>query len=133
MSEKKCTSQEASHYVNDLFNFLEIKGNNQLLFNQFCSLLMKFNIDTIKKSWTDIVYTCDPPNGQIAGRLPKMHIIESILLNNRIEKNAIDHNKNKEPIPSGVISKLWEWGLEYRDGKITKQELEKKIEENIKQ
>ena len=62
-----------------------------------------------------------------------MHIIESILLNNRIEKNAIAHNKNKEPVPSGVVSKLWEWGLEYRDGKITKQELEKKIEENIKQ
>lgn len=132
MIEKKCSSQEASHYINDLFETLEIKGNNQLLFNQFCGLLMKYNVDTIKKSWTDIVYSCDPPNGQMAGRLPKMHIIETILLNNRIEKNKIDHYKNKEPIPSGVISNLWKWGIEYRDGKITKRELEKKIEEDIK-
>ena len=29
MSEKKCTSQEASFYINDLFETLEIKGNNQ--------------------------------------------------------------------------------------------------------
>ena len=79
MSVKKCTSQEASFYVNDLFELLDIKGNNQLLFNQFCSLLMKFSKDTVKKAWKDIVYSCEPPNGQMAGRLPKMHIIEQIL------------------------------------------------------
>ena len=48
MSVKKCTSQEASHYINDLFETLEMKGNNQLLFNEFCQLLMKYSLETIK-------------------------------------------------------------------------------------
>lgn len=130
MSDKKCSSQQAEFYVNDLFDTLEIKGNNQLLFNQFCGLLIKFTPEAIQKSWKDIVYSCEPPNGQMAGRLPKLHIIEKILLNNRIDNFNIEHSqRKKEPIKSGLINKLWEWGLELRDGKITKQELEKKIEE----
>ena len=130
MSVKKCTSQEASFYVNDLFELLDIKGNNQLLFNQFCSLLMKFSKDTVKKAWKDIVYSCEPPNGQMAGRLPKMHIIEQILLSNRIDSLIKSIKKRKkEEIETGTISKLFDWGIEYRDGKITKEELDKKINE----
>ena len=130
MSEKKCSSQEASHYINDLFDTLEIKGNNQLLFNQFCSILMKYSLETIKKSWSEIFNSCDLPNGQLAGRLPKMQIIERILMANRIEKFDEKHIKNKrDETPSGLINKLWEWGLELRDGKITRQELDQKIKE----
>ena len=81
MSVKKCTSQEASHYINDLFETLEIKGNNQLLFNQFCSVLMKYSVNTIRNAWPEIFNACDLPNGQLARRLPKMQIIEKILLN----------------------------------------------------
>jgi hypothetical protein len=132
MSEKKCSSQEASFYVNDLFELLEIKGNNQLLFNQFCSLLMKFDKETIKKAWKDIVYSCEVPNGQMAGRLPKMFVIEKILMSNRIEKWNVEHKKNKKKeIEAGTISKLFNWGIEYHEGKITKQELEKRIDENL--
>lgn len=132
MSVKKCTSQEASFYVNDLFELLDIKGNNQLLFNQFCSLLMKFSKDTIKKAWKDIVYSCEPPNGQMAGRLPKMHTIEQILLSNRIDKWEAKHKETKkQEIESGTIRKLFDWGIEYRDGKITKEELDKKINEAL--
>ena len=133
MSENKCTSQEASHYINDLFETLEIKGNNQLLFNEVCQLLMRHNLGTIKKSWKEIVFSCDLPNGQIAGRLPKMQIIEKILFNNRMDKVEIEHKKTKNEIaPPGTIIKLWEWGQEYHDGKITKRELETKIEKHIK-
>ncbi len=132
MSEKKCNSQEASHYINDLFNTLEIKGNNQLLFNQFCGVLMKYSLETIKRSWSQIFNSCELPNGQMAGRLPKMQVIENILLQNRIDNFMENHKTIKEePTPSGLINKLWDWGKEYHEGKITKRELEKKIEDNL--
>ena len=129
MSEKKCTSQEASFYINDLLETLEIKGNNQSLFNELCGLLMRHSLETIKKSWKDIVFACDLPNGQLSGRLPKLQIIESILFNNRMEKTREKHEETKKQIsPPGVIMKLWDWGLEYHEGKITKNELEKRID-----
>ena len=132
MSEKKCTSQEASFYINDLFDTLEIKGNNQLLFNQFCSVLMKYSLDTIKKSWSEIFNSCELPKGQMAGRLPKMQMIENILLKNRLDKFEEKHESIKqEPVPGGLIKKLGKWGIEYHEGKITKDELEKKIEDNL--
>ena len=132
MREKRCTTQEASFYINDLFDTLEIKGNNQLLFNQFCSVLMKYSLDTIKKSWSEIFNSCELPNGQMAGRLPKMQMIENILLKNRLDKFEEKHESTKqEPVPGGLIMKLWDWGIEYHEGKITKDELEKKIEDNL--
>ena len=39
---------------NDLFEFLEIKGENQKLFNEFCSLLIRYPENIIKESWKDI-------------------------------------------------------------------------------
>ena len=129
MNEKRCTSQEASFYINDLLDTLEIKGNNQLLFNQFCGVLMKYSLSTIKKSWTEIFNLCDLPNGQLAGRLPKMNIIEGILMANRMEKQEVEHKQTKQQIaPQGTISKLWEWGLQYHNKEITEEELEQKIE-----
>ena len=129
MNEKKCSTQDASFYINDLFDTLEIKGNNQLLFNQFCGVLMKYSLPTIKKSWTEIFNSCDLPNGQMAGRLPKMQIIENILMANRMVNVKIEHQKTKKDIaPPGIIMKLWDWGLDYHEGKITKYELEQKID-----
>ena len=128
MSENKCNTQEANHYINDLFDTLEIKGNNQLLFNEFCNVLMKYSLGTIKKSWSEIFNSCELPNGQMAGRLPKMQIIDRILFNNRMVDVKIEYQKTKKDIaPPGIIMKLWDWGIEYSDGKITKDELEKKI------
>jgi len=130
MSEQKCTTQEASHYINDLFETLDIKGNNQLLFNQFCSILVKHSKETIKKSWSQIFSLCDLPNGQLAGRLPKMHLIETILTANRVENFNKEHyiNKKKET-PMGLVNKLWEWGIQLRDGEITREQLDKKIKD----
>lgn len=130
MNEQKCTTQEASHYINDLFDTLEIKGNNQLLFNQFCSILGKYSKETIKKSWAQIFNLCDLPNGQLAGRLPKMHLIETILTANRMDDFNKNHYINKKTeTPSGLIKKLWDWGLQLRDGEITREQLDNKIKE----
>tara|TARA_R100001594_G_scaffold73796_1_gene108364 strand:+ start:360 stop:662 length:303 start_codon:yes stop_codon:yes gene_type:complete len=91
---------------------------------------MKYSLDTVKNSWTAIFNSCELPNGQIAGRLPKMKEIEKILFNNRMEKVNTKHESIKrEEIPSGLVTKLWGWGIEFRDGKITKHDLEKLIEE----
>jgi len=129
MSEKKCSSQVAQHYVNDLLNTLEIRGNNQLLFNQFCSVLMKHTEETVKKSWKDIVFSCDLPNGQMAGRLPKLVIIESILNKNRMDKvDKAHYQTKKEIMPEGSISKLWDLGLKYYHGELTMSELDKEID-----
>jgi len=93
---------------------------------------MKYSLDTIKKSWSEIFNSCELPNGQMAGRLPKMQMIENILLKNRLDKFEEKHESIKqEPVPGGLIMKLWDWGIEYHEGKITKDELEKKIEDNL--
>jgi|TARA_B100000073_G_C23389492_1_gene434504 hypothetical protein len=129
MKEQKCSSKQAEFYVNDLFETLDIKGNNQLLFNQLCSLLMKHNLETIKRSWREIVFSCELPNGQMAGRIPKMQIIDRILFNNVYNESITKHNAiKKQEIPEGLISNLWKWGIQLRDGEITEKELEQKIE-----
>tara|TARA_R100000655_G_scaffold109928_1_gene166392 strand:- start:1752 stop:2168 length:417 start_codon:yes stop_codon:yes gene_type:complete len=129
MKEQKCSSKQAEFYVNDLFETLDIKGNNQLLFNQLCSLLMKHSLETVKKSWKEIVFSCELPNGQMAGRLPKMQIIERILFNNIYAESIKEHNEiKKEEVPKGLINNLWKWGIQLRDGEITEKELEQKIE-----
>lgn len=129
MSEQKCSSQVAQHYINDLFQTLEIRGNNQFLFDQFCSVLMKYSERTIKESWKQIFFTCELPNGQMAGRLPKMNIIESILMNNRIEKQTAEHNlqKKQDPMPEGTFKELWRLGKDLNDGVIDKKEFDAKI------
>tara|TARA_R110000744_G_scaffold84100_4_gene164699 strand:- start:8 stop:430 length:423 start_codon:yes stop_codon:yes gene_type:complete len=129
MKDKKCNSQQAEFYLNDLFEMLDIKGNNQSLFNEFCQLLMKYSVETIKKSWKDVVFSCDLPNGQMAGRLPKMKEVQKILLSNRMENHQFEHNNSKrQNEPDGLVSKLWDWGLQLRDGLITEQELDNKIQ-----
>ena len=41
-NDKKCTSQIAEFYINDLFELLELKGNNQKMFDQLAKLLMRY-------------------------------------------------------------------------------------------
>jgi len=131
MKEKKCSSQVAQHYVNDLFNTIDIKGSNQLLFDQLCSVLMKYSERNVKESWKEIFFACDLPNGQMAGRLPKMKVIESILMNNRIEKQTAEHsqNKKKEVMPEGTFQKLWQLGKSLNEGIIDRNEFNKLVNE----
>ena len=94
---------------------------------------MKYSLETIKKSWAEIFSSCDLPNGQMAGRLPKMQIIERILFNNRMVNTRIEHQETKKEIaPAGTINSLYKLGMEYHEGKITKQELEKRIDKKFK-
>ena len=59
-----------------------------------------------------------------------MKEIYSLLMNNRIEKQTIEHNiTKKQNEPNGLVNKLWDWGIELRDGLITEQELDRRIDE----
>ena len=93
MSVKKCTSAIAEHYVNDLFEFLEIKGENQKLFNEFCSLLIRYPENIIKESWKEIVFNCDLPNGQLAGTMPKLQVVDRILRSKNVNRFEEEHKK----------------------------------------
>tara|TARA_R100000084_G_C4617597_1_gene131437 strand:+ start:287 stop:586 length:300 start_codon:yes stop_codon:yes gene_type:complete len=90
---------------------------------------MKHSLETVKKSWKEIVFSCELPNGQMSGRLPKMQIIERILFNNIYAESIKEHDAiKKEEVPKGLINNLWKWGIQLRDGEITEKELEQKIE-----
>lgn len=130
MQEKKCPSEKAEHYVNDLYELLEIKGKNQTMFNELCKLLMRFSEKAVNESWKEIVFSCNLPNGQLAGMIPKLEIIEKILRSKSMITFNENHQKNKKEIlTEGTFSKLWKIGTEYAEGSITKSELEKKVEE----
>ena len=130
MSEKKCQSQVAEHYVNDLFELLQIKGSNQKLFDEFCKLLMRFSEQAVKEAWREIIFSCNLPNGQLAGTMPKLIVIEQILRSKSAGRFDEQHNQTKKEILSeGTFKKLWQIGLDYSEGKINKYELEKKVEE----
>ena len=131
MSEEKCSSQVAQHYVNDLLETLEIKSNNQLIFNEFCGVLMKHTEATVKNAWKEIVFSCELPNGQLAGRLPKF-VVESILMQKRIEKTEKKHQQiKKEPMPMGTFQKLWKLGKDYHDTKMPMSEFNKEIDKIV--
>ena len=133
MSEKKCSSQVAQHYVNDLLETLEIRGNNQFIFNEFCGVLMKHDEETVKKAWKEIVFSCELPNGQMAGRLPKLVVIEAILMKSRVDKVKREHVETKREImPEGTFSKLWDLGMRYYYDDMTMAEFDKEIDNIIK-
>tara|TARA_Y100001938_G_scaffold109031_1_gene149014 strand:- start:6666 stop:7097 length:432 start_codon:yes stop_codon:yes gene_type:complete len=129
-NDKKCTSKIAEHYVNDLFELLEIKSQNNMLFTQMCKLLMKYNVSIIRKSWRDVVFMCELPNGQIAGKLPPLWKIENKLQSENINRFDQQHKISKTDIaPQGTIMKLWDIGKQFAKGEITEAELEILIEE----
>ena len=68
---KKTSIQEASLRVDDLFEFLDIKGTRPL-YNELIGLIMEYSLDTVKAGWVDIMHECSPPNGQLSGQIPKL-------------------------------------------------------------
>ena len=76
MNEKKCTSQIAEHYINDLLTTLEIRGENSQIFDELTRLLMRYSEEVIRASWKQVLYSCSLPNGQTAGRLPRLGELE---------------------------------------------------------
>ncbi len=127
--DKKCPSDMAERYVNDLFELLEIKGQNSQMFNQFCSLLMKYKISVVKESWRSIVYMCELPNGQIAGKLPPLWKVENTFQQHNLNKFNNQHKLDKSaPVDAGVVMKLWDIGKQYASGEIGEDELDKLVE-----
>jgi len=129
-SDKKCTPKLAEHYVNDLFELLEIKSQNNMLFTKMCGLLMKYKESVVKKSWRDIVFMCDLPNGQIAGKLPPLWKMENKFQSENINTFNHIHREHKTDVaPQGTIMKLWDIGKQFASGEITEEELEILVEE----
>jgi hypothetical protein len=133
IKDKNCPSDMAERYVNDLFELLEIKGQNSQMFTQICKLLMKYKIDVVQESWKDVVYSCDLPNGQIAGKLPPLWKIENMFQSHNVNKFKMKHNNNKQDImQEGVVMKLFTLGKQLSTGEITEDEHSKLINQLIK-
>ena len=91
---KKMSIQEASFKVNDLFEFLDIKGSRPL-YNELIDLMKTYSSDIVKAGWTEIMHECVPPNDQLSGRIPKLGRIREIF-----DKKQTGINQVYEPVES---------------------------------
>jgi len=91
---KKTSTQEASLRVDDLFEFLDIKGSRPL-YNELIGLIMEYSLDTVKAGWVDIMHECSPPNGQLSGQIPKLGRIRGIF-----DRKQTTINQVYEPVKS---------------------------------
>jgi hypothetical protein len=91
---KKTSIQEASLRVDDLFEFLDIKGTRPL-YNELIGLIMEYSLDTVKAGWVDIMHECSPPNGQLSGQIPKLGRIRWIF-----DRKQTTINQVYEPVKS---------------------------------
>lgn len=91
---KKMSIQEASFKVNDLFEFLDIKGSRPL-YNELIDLMKTYSSDIVKAGWTEIMHECVPPNDQLSGRIPKLGRIREIF-----DKKQTVINQVYEPVKS---------------------------------
>jgi len=91
---KKTSIQEASLRVDDLFEFLDIKGSRPL-YNELIGLIMEYSLDTVKAGWVDIMHECSPPNGQLSGQIPKLGRIRGIF-----DRKQTTINQVYEPVES---------------------------------
>ena len=133
MEEQKCSIEIAEHYVNDLFETLELKGNNQKIFNHFVGILLKQTERSIKENWKHVVFACELPNGQMAGKLPKLEMVDRIFKNNNYNNHIKEHSETKKDILSpGAISKLYDLGRKLHNKEITKGEFNEAFEEATK-
>ena len=91
---KKTSIQEASLRVDDLFEFLDIKGTRPL-YNELIGLITDYSLDTVKAGWVDIMHECTPPNDQLSGQIPKLGRIRAIF-----DRNQTTINQVYEPVES---------------------------------
>ncbi len=130
IKDKPCRPERAEVYVNDLFELLEMKGQNEKLFTEMCRLLMRYKESIIQQSWKEIIFSCELPNGQIAGKLPPLWKIENIIQSKNINKFETQHKVHKTDIAGeGTIRELFRIGKKYSTGEIDKKELEKMVED----
>ena len=94
---KKCTTQEASYLIDDLFGFLAIK-NQQPLYNGLVELLCEFSLKSVRDGWKDLMDGCSLPNGQLCGQVPKFGTIRAIFDNKRIQETQLYDNVEELPV-----------------------------------
>ena len=128
MKEQNCSIERAEFSVNDLFEMLELKGNKQRVFNQIVQILLKQTEKTIKENWKHIVFACEMPNGQMAGKLPKLEFIDRMFKNNKFERSVREHEQHKKEITDpGTINQLYNLGKKLVDNEITRKEFDEAI------
>ncbi len=100
---KKISTQEASSRVDDLFEFLAIKGSRPL-YNELIGLIEEYSSDTVKAGWVDIMHECTTPNGQLSGKIPKLGRIRAIFDKKQIVINQV--YDPVEPLPTNEKDQL---------------------------
>tara|TARA_R110000822_G_scaffold190629_1_gene329393 strand:+ start:1137 stop:1580 length:444 start_codon:yes stop_codon:yes gene_type:complete len=100
---KKISTQEASLRVDDLFEFLDIKGSRPL-YNELIGLITEYSLDTVKAGWVDIMHECSPPNGQLSGQIPKLGRIRGIFDKKQTVINQV--YDPVEPLPTNDRDQL---------------------------
>ena len=100
---KKISTQEASLRVDDLFEFLAIKGSRPL-YNELIGLVEEYSLDTVKDGWVDIMHECSTPNGQLSGQIPKLGRIRAILDSKQTAINQV--YDPVEPLPTNEKDQL---------------------------
>jgi hypothetical protein len=119
--------QEASFKVNDLFEFLDIKGSRPL-YNELIDLMKTYSSDIVKAGWTDIMHECSPPNGQLSGQIPKLGRIRAIFDKKQTVINQV--YDPVEPLPTNekdqlhIFLKMCQDDIQaIREKKLTKEKM----------
>ena len=68
----KCSTKQANIFAQDLWQFLEIRGENQSLFNTLVEFFQKYSEEVIREKYQELMCSCTLPNGQISGSFPKL-------------------------------------------------------------
>lgn len=124
---KKTSTQEASLRVDDLFEFLDIKGLRPL-YNELIGLITEYSLDTVKAGWVDIMHECSPPNGQLSGQIPKLGRIRAIFDKKQTVINQV--YDPVEPLPTNekdqlhIFLKMCQDDIQaIREKKLTKEKM----------
>ena len=56
-------------------------------------LFNKYDSESIKSAYKDIIYKCTPTNGQLKGRLPKLYELKEILDGAKVKKLILSVTK----------------------------------------
>jgi hypothetical protein len=124
---KKTSIQEASLRVDDLFEFLDIKGSRPL-YNELIGLIMEYSLDTVKAGWVDIMHECSPPNGQLSGQIPKLGRIRGIFDRKQTTINqvyeSVESLPNKDKDQLHTFLKMCQDDIQaIREKKLTKEKM----------
>ena len=127
-------TERAVIYSRDLFEYCDIKKPNQMVFDQLVELFAKYDEDTLKSVYKDLLWKCATPNGQIAGQIPKLSEIEAVLSRKKINDSLVYHREVKETsIPTKGFIHIYEESLKLhkqkKAGKITHSEWDLKTKE----